>query len=107
MKIYETHKKSFAVDIFNLLIKTLLRSKKSQTVTDGSYRFFLFEKHSAVERDVVPVPALHPGVVLLLEVRGEDALLGLAQHAVQPGGVSQLARGDGGLRISLEIKILI
>ena len=105
MKIYEPQKKSFSVDIFNLLIKTLLRSKKSQTVTDGSYRFFLFEKHSAVERDVVPVPALHPGVVLLLEVRGEDALLGLAQHAVQP--VSLGSGGDRRPGISLEIKILI
>ena len=72
-----------------------------------SYRFFLFEKDPAVQSDVVPVPQLHPGVVLLLEVCREDSLFGLAQHAVQPGGVSQLAGGDGGLRISLEIKILI
>ena len=73
--------------------------------TEGSYRFLLFEKDPAVERDVVPVPALHPGVVLLLEVRGEDALLGLAQHAVQP--VSLGGGGDRGPGISLEIKILI
>ena len=36
--------------------------------TDGSHRFFLFEEDPAVESDVVSVPQLHPGVVLLLEV---------------------------------------
>ena len=46
----------------------------SRSSTDGSYRFLLFKKDPTVESDVVPVPPLHPGVVLLLEVSREYSL---------------------------------
>ena len=49
------------------------------------YRLVLLEEHPAVQGHVLPVPELHPGVVVILEVSREDALLGLAQHRVQPG----------------------
>ena len=49
------------------------------------YRLVLLEEHPAVQRHVLPVPQLHPGVVIILEVSGEDALPWLAQHRVQPG----------------------
>ena len=44
------------------------------TTKTTSYRFLLFKKDPTVESDVVPVPPLHPGVVLLLEVSREYSL---------------------------------
>ena len=49
------------------------------------YRFVLLEEDSAVQGHVLPVPQLHPGIVVILKVGREDALLGLAKHRVKPG----------------------
>ena len=67
-----------------------------------AYRLVLLEEDPAVEGEVVPVPQHHASVVIILEcqynsffnlkviysrhleIRGEDALSGLAQHVVQP-----------------------
>lgn len=72
------------------------------------YRLVLLEEDSAVQGHVLPVPELHPGVVVILEVSGEDALLGLAQHRVKPG-VSVALGGEIACRdrrVSLWISIL-
>ena len=49
------------------------------------YRFVLLEEDSAVQGHILSVPQLHPGIVVILKVGGEDALPGLAQHWVKPG----------------------
>ena len=51
-------------------------------MVSSCYRLVLLEEHPAVQGHVVAVPELHPGVVVILEVRREDTLPGLAQHRV-------------------------
>ncbi len=49
-----------------------------------SYRLVVPQIDPAVEHGALAVPDLHRGAVLVHEVGGEDALLGGAQHGVEP-----------------------